>query len=185
MGYQKALELAWEDIRAISDQKRLSVDLLSDTYEIDVDSKTIHSLSCNIPAKEAESIILLHYIAKKIRLKGIPEPSGQWIDFNQLEGGEGYFPAFKKRTIDRIRKKFGQAPEGLLTASERFKSGKGTSGDVGIVFYPLENVPIMISIWKADEEFGPEVNIVFDRDIPAIFCTEDIVVLTELLVHRL
>jgi len=38
---------------------------------------------------------------------------------------------------------------------------------------------------KADEEFGPDANILFDKNISGIFCTEDIVVLTELIVHLL
>ena len=35
----------------------------------------------------------------------------------------------------------------------------------------------MILIWRADEEFGPEANMLFDESIKRIFCTEDIVVL--------
>jgi len=32
---------------------------------------------------------------------------------------------------------------------------------------------------RGDEEFGPEANILFDKSITDIFCTEDIVVLSE------
>jgi hypothetical protein len=32
-------------------------------------------------------------------------------------------------------------------------------------------------MWRPDEEFGPEANLLFDKSITGIFCTEDIVVL--------
>ena len=185
MGYDKALELAWKEIEGLADESRLSVKLLSDTYEIQIPSRSIVSVSCNVPAKEHISIILLHYVIRRFHLKALPEPTGEWVDFNQLEGGEGYYPAFKKRTIDQLIRKFGDDPGGLLRAGERFPSKRSATGDAGVIFYPLEYVPIMLTIWKADEEFGSDANIVFDKDISAIFCTEDIVVLTEFLTHQL
>ena len=64
-------------------------------YTIDLDKRTILSDSCNVPAKEYVAIILLHYLARKTLLKGLPPPTGEWIDFKELDGGEGYYPAFK------------------------------------------------------------------------------------------
>ena len=46
-------------------------------------------------------------------------------------------------------------------------------------------VPILVTIWKADEEFKAEANLLFDRSIRGIFCTEDIVVLAELVARAL
>jgi hypothetical protein len=43
----------------------------------------------------------------------------------------------------------------------------------------FEAVPILIELWEADEEFGPEANILFNKTITKIFCVEDIVVLAE------
>ena len=58
-------------------------------------------------------------------------------------------------------------------------------GDVSIVVYPFKEVGILVKMSRADEEFGPDANILFDKNISGIFCTEDIVVLTEILVHLL
>lgn len=169
MGYQQALEKAWHDLLAIShDGETRAVKLLSGTYTVDLKNRTVFSDSCNIPAKEYTSIIILHYLAKKLRLGNLPPPSGEWIDFRQLEGGEGYYPAFKKRTIDKILKKYGSSPK-----------------DISMVIQVLESVPMLITASKADEEFGPDANILFDKTISTIFCTEDIVVLTEIVAHYL
>ena len=168
MGYQQAVEKAWDALSdARPDGREFRVKLLSDNYTINIDKRTILSDSCNVPAKEYVAIILLHYLARKTLLKGLPPPTGEWIDFKELEGGEGYYPAFKKRTIDRIIKK---------------SDDKEDSSTVINVF---EEIPIMITTSKADEEFGPDANILFDKNISSTFCTEDIVVLAELVTHQL
>ena len=107
MSYAQALDKAWADLGELSDINTFSVKFLSDTYSVDAQKKKVLSDSCNVPAKEYISLVTLHYLIKKLRLKEMPCPSGEWVDFNRLEGGEGYYPAFKKRTIDRILKKYG------------------------------------------------------------------------------
>ncbi|MFA6142783.1 MAG: DUF3786 domain-containing protein [Candidatus Omnitrophota bacterium] len=186
MGYQQALEKAWDDLLAITREGEThAVKLLSDTYTVDLKNRTVLSDSCNIPAKDYTSIIILHYLAKKLKLGSLPEPSGQWIDFREIEGGEAYFPAFKKRTIDRILKKYGMTPQAILKTPQSLPYEKGLPGDAGIVLTVMDKAPILITISKADEEFGPDTNILFDKTISDIFCTEDIVVLTEIVVHYL
>ncbi len=185
MSYSQALEKAWSDLAGVAVDKNLAVKFLSDAYSVDLDKKQVLSDSCNIPAKDYVSIITLHYLFLKMKSKELPNPTGGWIDFNQVEGGEIYFPTFKKRTIDQIVKKFGSNPELLLKSAERFPSKKGETGDVGIIVYPFEEIPIFITIWKGDDEFGPDANILYDKSIRNIFCTEDIVVLTEIVTHQL
>ncbi|MDD5427776.1 MAG: DUF3786 domain-containing protein [Candidatus Omnitrophica bacterium] len=187
MSYQQAIEKAWGAISATADDgnKQVKVKLLGDTYTVDLKAKTILSDSCNVPAKEYVSIILLHYLAKKANLKELPRPTGEWIDFKELAGGEGYYPAFKKRTIDRIVKKYGADPDALKTVLRRMPGKPGDKDDVSVVIRPFEETAILITMSKADEEFGPDAAILFDKNISAIFCTEDIVVLTEMVVHLL
>lgn len=57
--------------------------------------------------------------------------------------------------------------------------------DKRIVIEALEKVPILITLSRQDEEFSPDANILFDESIRQIFCTEDVVVLTEILTHSL
>ncbi len=185
MGYARALGKAWADLSKLPGERNFSVKLLSDTYTVDLDNKTIISSACNIPAKEHTSIIVLHYLIKKLESVTLPQPSGEWIDFNQIEGGEGYYPAFKKRTISHVLKKYGANPDAILKVLERLPAEVSKIGDAGVVVYPFENVPVLITLSRADDEFGPEANILFDKTIQQVFCTEDIVVLTEFVVHSL
>ena len=186
MSYVRALEKAWEDLTGLSDRKRLSVKMLSEIYDIDLERHLATASSSGAPAKDHVTVILLHYLARKLAMKGeLPAPCGEWIDFRELEGGEAYYPAFRKRTIDRVVKKYGSRPRELVRVAQSMPAKVEAMEDAAVAVYPFAEVGILIKISAADEEFGPDANILFDREIPAIFCTEDIVVLTEIIVHQL
>lgn len=185
MEYEAALGKAWRDAAELAAGKRISVKFLADEYDIDLVNKKILSLSCNTPAKDYLAIILLHYLIRRLQSGNLPKPTGKWVDFRELEGGEAYYPTYKKRTIGVILRKYGSNPDAIFEAAARFKWSKVQAGDIGVAIELLENVVILITLSRADEEFSPDANILFDENIRKVFCTEDIVVLTEILVRAL
>jgi len=183
VGYEVALQKGWDALLKLT-QERHSVRFLSDTYEVDPVGKKILSLSCNVPAKDYSGILILHYLRCKLD-QGLPGITSRWISFKELTGGEGYYPAFKKRVIDTVMRKYGRKPEALLALVERFKGKTTELADFSVALDVLDGVPILINFWKGDDEFGPEANVLFDKSISDIFCTEDITVLSEIVVHSI
>ena len=179
MGYDVAITKAWLELEEVSKEKKHKIRFLADEYDVDVENKRILSVSCNVAAKEFLSILLLHYLIR--RLKGLPSVVGEWASFRQLDGGQGYYPSFRKRVIEPILRKYSSKPEALLEAAERFNAKKADFADVAIIVDIFKQVPFLIEIWKGDDELGPEVNVLFDKSIQDIFCTEDIVVLASFL----
>lgn len=175
MKHEAALSKAWLELKNLKKDRNFSVRFLSDEYTIDLKERRVLSLSCNAPAQGHISILILHYLLQK--LKELPQINGEWISFKQLDGGLAYYPAFKKRAIDPIVRKYGANPESLFELTERFNAKKIQLADVGVAIEVFDRVPVLITLWKGDEEFGPEANILFDKNIKDIFCTEDIVVL--------
>ena len=163
--------------------KQLSVKFLADEYCVDTENKSMVSSACNIPAKDYLTILLLHYLIQKSG--GIAALAGEWATFKELAGIEGYESAFKKRVIGPIVRKYGKAPDSLFQALDKFKGKAFPGADIGIVLEVLAGVPALIQLWKSDEEFGPEANVLFDANITKIFCTEDIIVLAEIIAHSL
>jgi len=178
MSYDIAINKAWEELSALTKEKNLSVKFLGDEYSVDLEAKKLISLACNVPAKDFTAILILHYLTKKIN--GLPELTGEWVSFKELSGIEGYYPAFRKRAIDPVIRKYGSNPQALLTALERLPAKKAQTADISIVVEAFEGVPILVELWASDEEFGPEANMLFDKSITDIFCTEDTVVLAGL-----
>jgi hypothetical protein len=181
MGYEAALKKSWAELESVCPQKTVNVRFLADEYSIDLVNRKVLSLSCNVPAKDYAAILILHYLTRG--LKGLPPLAGEWISFKQLEGGQGYYPTFKKRAIDPILRKYGSNPQALTGIAQRFKAKKIVMADAAVVIEVFEGVPVLLTIWKGDEEFGPEANVLFDKSIAQIFCTEDTIVMAGFVAH--
>ncbi|MFH1492505.1 MAG: DUF3786 domain-containing protein [Candidatus Omnitrophota bacterium] len=198
MGYEAALGKAWGDLAAASSEKEFFVRFFSDEYSVDVAGRKVLSLSwgtgkyimspkepavssgrgpvfCNVSAKDFVSILILHYLQRK--LSGLPALIGEWISFKELESGEAYYPAFRKRAIEPVLKKLGNNPQGLFSGLNKGIVRKVNQADAAAAVEAFAGVPILVEFWKGDDEFGPEANILFDRNISGIFCTEDVAVL--------
>ncbi|MFH0855931.1 MAG: DUF3786 domain-containing protein [Candidatus Omnitrophota bacterium] len=175
MGYEAALGKAWEDLAKFKAAKRLAIKFLADEYSVDLEAKKVYSLASNAGAKDLISILILHYLARKI--KGLPGITGTWLTFRELSGVEGYADAYRKRCLEPIIGKYGQSPGRIKAVLSRLPARLSAGGDFSIVIQAFEGVPAMVKLWKADEEFGPDANMYFDSSITGIFPTEDIVVL--------
>lgn len=183
MGYTEAVNKSWKAVQDITDETPHEVLFLSDVYDIDLGKRRIVSRSSNAEPKEYTAIIILHYLFQK--LKNLPAMSGEWISFRQLAGGEGYYPVFKKRVIDTVRRKCDDDLHALIERAKRFDAKKGDNADMSLRISIFPQVPILVTYWMGDDEFESELNILFDRSIERIFCTEDIVVISEIFAYSL
>lgn len=183
MSYETALNKSWDDLLNLSPHKDIRVKFLADEYEVDLKDRKMMSLSCNVPAKDFTAILILHYLAHK--LKGLPGLSGEWLTFRELSGVEGYAGAFRQRSIEPIIRKYGASPEGILANVNKLPMKKAEATDFGVVIDAFEDVPVLVKLWRADAEFAAEANMYFDKSIARIFCTEDIAVLAGIVAHQL
>ncbi len=183
MSYEAAVNKAWEELLAFNPPDHFNVRFLADEYSFDISARRAISMSCNIPAKDYALILMLHYQLAK--LKSLPPLENEWMDFKELSGVEGYEPAFRKRVVEPVIRKYGKIPEGLIQAGEKFKAKKSDKGDIGLIIDVFGGVPALVVFWKADEEFGAEANILFDKSIGKIFCIEDIIVMAEMIARQL
>lgn len=175
MSYEAALEKSWAELGTGNPDKTFTVKFFSDEYTVDVAGRKVLSLSCNVPAKDFVAILVLHYLQQE--LKGLEPLSGEWISFKELSSGETYYPAFRKRAIEPVLRKYGADPQAMLTALDKVIARKVEQADAAVVVEAFPGVPVLVELWKGDDEFGAEANILFDRSIAKIFCTEDVAVL--------
>jgi Domain of unknown function (DUF3786) len=183
MSYEAAFKKAWEDLANLKAPNNLSVKFMADEYSLDREAGKLLSLSCNTPAKDLLSILILHYLVQK--LNGLPELTGQWLTFKELAGIEGYAAAYHQRAIEPLIRKYGNNPDALKNVLNRFPSRLAEGGDVNVAIEAFDKVPVLIKLWKADSEFAPDANIYFDASIKNIFCIEDIIVLAQTVAGQL
>jgi hypothetical protein len=175
MGYQAALDKSWNALETAGLCKTETVSFFTEEFQVDTASRTVRD-SSGKPAKDFVAVLLLHYL--KQRLAGLPRLTGDWISFKELDGGELYYPAFRKRSIDGVLRKYGANVNGIFSVLEKMPSAKKIDqGDAAVVVEAFGAVPLQVIIWEGDEEFSADATILFDRAISGIFSTEDIAVL--------
>jgi len=128
-----------------------------------------------------EQVLVLHYLMAKPSVNS----AGRLVSFREIPGASFYFSAFVKRAVDPLKKAFGKEVSGFVKAANRLNGKAIDAGDAGFEFRVFPRVSLQLVIWKGDEEFSPEANILFYDTIGDIFPPEDVAWLAGMLVYRL
>ncbi len=128
-----------------------------------------------------ERILLLHYL---ITASGAP-PTGRMITFKQVPSGAFYYPAFVRRTTQLLIKNFGGRLEDWLEVADRLGWSRAPCGDAAVEVKALPMVRIIYILWKGDEEFPPDGNVIFDENITQYLPVEDIAVLCNMIAVKM
>ncbi|MDY6972364.1 MAG: DUF3786 domain-containing protein [Thermodesulfobacteriota bacterium] len=129
-----------------------------------------------------QQVLLLHYLNGA---KGLA-PQGEWIAYQEIPDGKFYLDAFLRRAKAPMVQAFGDRPELLVElAEEAYNTTPFDHGDFSVVVQALPVVPVALILWKGDDEFPSEGNILFDRTISDILSAEDIAWLAGMIVYPL
>lgn len=132
-----------------------------------------------------QQVLLMHYLMGAWNSEGAPV-TGEWIAFQDVPDGRFYLDAFLKRAKIPLVSSFGSDPERLKEAAgTAYGATELDHGDVAVKVQTLPLVPVALVLWRGDDEFLPEGNLLFDRNIIKIFSAEDIAWLSGLVVYPL
>ena len=129
-----------------------------------------------------QQVLLLHYLQGA----GGGGVTGEWIAYQEVPDGKFYLDAFQRRAKIPLIQAFGERPDLMVTlAKEAYGAKPFDQGDCAVVVRALPLVPVALILWRGDDEFPPEGNIIFDRSIAGIFSAEDIAWLAGMIVYPL
>lgn len=132
-----------------------------------------------------QQILLLHYLQGAWSSNG-PEPTGEWISFQEVPDGRFYLDAFQRRAKNPLVQAFGEKPEQMVKlAFEAYGAKTHDQGDASVLVRALPRIEVALILWKGDEDFPPEGNILFDRNIIDLLSAEDIAWLAGMVVYPL
>ncbi|MFH1016052.1 MAG: DUF3786 domain-containing protein [Chloroflexota bacterium] len=192
-GYGLALELARDELshtdiagqcrrsgaEHLPDQKAVVVEFVSQPYQISLPGGEVTRDGQEAPVPE--KILVLHYF---LQAKDVPL-TNDLISFKELPEGSGYYPTFYARAIKPLVKQFGREP-GRLSEVARILGGRPASyGDVSVTIDGFRKVPVTLVLWRGDDEFPPEGNILLDSSISHYLPAEDIIFLCQTITWRL
>ncbi|MBI2860984.1 MAG: DUF3786 domain-containing protein [Chloroflexi bacterium] len=195
-GYELAYRLAREAVARIDDIERqcarsgteyeasgkaVTVKYLNQIYRVTLDPVDVISPSGTGEVPLKDRILILHYLAGA---RGTPL-SNTLITYKELPQGTDYFPTFRKRTISPLVNNFGDKPERLLEAATIFGGRRAEFGDISVTIDAFSRVPITLVLWRGDDEFPAEGNVMFDVAISDYLPVEDITILCETIAWRL
>lgn len=129
-----------------------------------------------------QQIIILHYLKGAMEAK----PVHHWIAYQEVPDGKFYLDAFHRRAKNPMIQSFGENPDLLVRlATEVYDAKPSDMGDRSVVVSALPNVPVALVLWRGDDEFPPEGNILFDGSVTDIFSAEDIAWLAGMIIYPL
>lgn len=132
-----------------------------------------------------QRVLIVHYLTGALSSGGSPV-TGEWIAYQEVPDGRFYLDAFVKRAKQPLLAGFGERPD-LLTelAGMAYGAVPLDHGDVSVVVRALPLVPIALILWRGDDEFPPEANLLFDRNVSGLLSAEDIAWLAGMVVYPL
>jgi hypothetical protein len=154
---------------------------LGNTFQVSLPDITISNLDSDEEVELRDRILILHYLTQA---RGTPL-SNKLIAYQELREGAAYYPTFVKRAVKPLIDYFGPAPEKLVEVSCGLGGVKAPYGDVAVTIPAFNRVPLTLVLWRGDDEFPPNANILFDSTILDYLSAEDINVLCQTLVWRL
>ena len=165
-----------------SSENTFCIPFLNRVYQVDYPQFEFSDRTAN--AKEIplqEQVLILHYM-----MAGeMPSPARQWISYREIPGAGFYFGAFVKRAVEPLKKVFGSNIAGFSSAARKLNAKQIDNGDAGVEIRVLPAVSLQLIIWRGDDEFPPEANILFDKSIGQILSPEDVAWLAGMVVYRL
>ncbi len=195
-GYELAYRLACEqlakidnieqqcrksDAQYIDSQKAIIIGYLNQSYLITLPDVEISLTDREEKVPIRDKILILHYFNMA---KGTPL-TNRVITYKELPEGANYFPTFYQRAIKPLVTYFGNEPHRLLDIARTLGGHEAGYGDAAVTINAFSRVPITLVLWKGDEEFAPEGNIMFDSTIADYLPAEDIIVLCQTIVWEL
>jgi len=197
-GYELAYKLACEQLAKLNDleqqcqksgaqylmidsQRVIIVKYLNQSYRITLPDIKISLTSSKEEVPLKDKILILHYLTQA---KGT-QISNKLVTYKELPEGANYLPTFSKRAIKPLVDYFGKQPYRLVDIGAKLGGQKADYGDVAVTINAFSRVPITFVLWRGNEEFPPNGNIIFDSSISDYLTTEDINVLCEAIAWRL
>ena len=160
--------------------KKVCIPYIGHDYTLTVQDDRVVFDEVPSPLKLSDEVLLLHYL---ITATGVPV-SEEWITFREVPSGSFYYASFVKRAVVPLLKCFGERPSLLKEVSETVGQVLAAPGDIALKVFGLPRVPVVLSLWKGDEEFPPQANVYLDQSVSSYLSTEDIAYLSGAVVYK-
>ncbi len=152
---------------------RFDIPLLNRTYEVSWPELKVRGAGSEAEPSYVVQLLLLHYLltADGIALRE------QWVSFRDFPEGRVYYPAFRSGSEALLLQRFGHDAAALHAAALALGGRPVELGDHAFVLPVLPRLPLAVLLWEGDEDFTPEVRLLFDATAANYLPIEDLAVI--------
>lgn len=104
---------------------------------------------------------LLHYLAGSVSRK----ETGTLIHPKELPGGIIFVQGTHMLPLGELARKYGEAGDRFIRAGAALGGEKERYGDASIRLHPFPRVPVVLVLWKKDDEFQARADLLFDASV--------------------
>jgi len=139
---------------------RLTLKILGKDFSVDENGKLFSDIHIN-------SWVAIPFLNYVLHGKGTV-PSGDWIPFRELKGGQEMYGLFAQQCEKRLEK-VADRYTGLFEDMLNIFSGKQVeryyASDISLVLYPLPRVSVLICYWNPEDGMASDLSISFDAKV--------------------
>ena len=118
-------------------------------------------------------VLILHYLVSD---RPLPQ-AGEHVPFKALPDGTFYDGPYRKRSVERILRAFGDSPAALVESGVRIGGERADQGDASVRLKLFPRIDAYVVLHAADDEFPAEASILYSSTIAALLSLEDVAVL--------
>ena len=168
----------------------ISLDDLEFTLNYFGSNHTVRIPECifDPPISEYERVYVLHYLGgtgEEYPVSTRSPEAAKYLSFQSLPNGMFYYGPFRRRTVDRLLPVFGEDPDLFMRCAEVLGAGPLAEGDAAAIFRAFPKIEVRLLLNYGDDEFPPEMNMLFPDYIGEYFTLEDVAVLGSVVASRM
>jgi hypothetical protein len=164
----------------VTDDGRLEVDFLNTKFLVGGDPVDVVPAEGGPEPHLTVKGLVMHYLLKADGTL----PRGEWITFREVHAADFYWGAFCRRAKDPLVGVFGPRPQLMVDiARKMYNAAPADLGDASVIVPAFPRVDVALLIHAGDDEFPPEGNLLFDANIGHYLSTEDVAVLSGMIVY--
>ena len=115
-------------------------------------------------------------------------PTKQLITVGELKDAI-FFQGVHSLRTGPVLKRYGRDAAGFRQAAEKLNVEPADMADASFKFSPFPKIPIYYLLWEGDDEFGPNLSVLFDKSIESHLNADGILgnvgLITEMLANNL
>lgn len=161
--------------------REFTLPYLGQIYRITWPAGEVFTYSTGKEASTTTAIILIHYLTNATG----KTPTGKWVPFRALWGGDTFNPAFIKSSLTPLERYFGNNETLFKELVLRRLSARPAREPRSFTIMVLPRLPLLLRLEEGDNELPPRAMLLFDETANDYLVTEDLAVLGQQLAARL